>query len=342
MNIRSILSKATRRVESRIKRLTRTTPIYWALYPSWWRSLCFAPPTTPVTCHLTATPNPGAGIGHQLANWIAGRWYADRFSLQFAHTPLPDQSWEELLNLQAGDVCAPELVRSGIRSLRLPGFDEDNPHEASRVLEIIRRNSDKPTLFVLEQDQGYRDQHGVRDVFQAKYWSSPKQLSLPDSFPSDCFNLVVHVRRGDIMAGIAKNNPNHLMRYQSADYFEHLLGELVPLLKSLVPKPIRIHLYSQGDKKEFLSFERFADVEYHLETGPKESFVQMTRADLLVISKSSFSYKPALLSHGIVVAPRNFWHGYPDSPEWLVAEEDGLISDQSRERLILALTKPRP
>lgn len=290
-------------------------------------------------CYLTATPNPGAGIGHQLANWIAGRWYADRFGLQFAHTPIRKRSWEELMNLFDGELCVSDLARSGIRSLRLPGFDEDNPSEVRRVLEIIRRNSDKPTLFVLEQDQGYRDQYGVRDIFREKFWNSPKLLSIPNTLPADRFNVAVHVRRGDIMAGFAKNNPNLMMRYQSADYFERILGELVPVLKSQVSKPIRIHLFSQGDKKEFQSFEQFAEVEYYLEAGPEESFVQMTRADLLVISKSSFSYKPALLSRGIVVAPRNFWHGYPDSPDWLVSEEDGVLSDNYRERLILALDR---
>ncbi|MEN9306936.1 MAG: hypothetical protein RL173_868 [Fibrobacterota bacterium] len=336
---RSALSKAIRKAERSIKRILRGTPAYWALYPSWWLSLCYSSKAIQARCHLTAIPNPGAGIGHQLANWIAGRWFASRFELCFAHTPFPDPSWEALLNLEAGDASAIELRRTGIRTLRLPGFDEDNPSEVQRVLKIIHRNSRKPTLFVLEQDQGYRDQFGVREILRAKYWNSPKLDSIPSSFPSDRFNLVIHVRRGDIMSGVAKNNPNHLMRYQSADYFERILGELVKEFEGAVIKPILIHVFSQGNKDEFRAFERFGEIKYHLETGPRESFVQMSLADLLVISKSSFSYKPALLSRGLVVSPRLFWHGYPDSPDWIIAEEDGTLSEDSRKRLGIALMR---
>jgi hypothetical protein len=49
----------------------------------------------------------------------------------------------------------------------------------------------------------------------------------------------------------------------------------------------------------------------------------MTCADLLITSKSSFSYSPALLSRGVKIVPRDFWHGYPDSKQWILADEAG-------------------
>ena len=45
-----------------------------------------------------------------------------------------------------------------------------------------------------------------------------------------------------------------------------------------------------------------------------------------ITSKSSFSYKPALLNkNGIKVCPRNFWHGYPDTKDWIMCDNDGNI-----------------
>ena len=48
----------------------------------------------------------------------------------------------------------------------------------------------------------------------------------------------------------------------------------------------------------------------------------MVYADCLITSKSSFSYKPALLSDGIKISPINFWHGYPKTSDWLLASDE--------------------
>ena len=55
------------------------------------------------------------------------------------------------------------------------------------------------------------------------------------------------------------------------------------------------------------------------------SFLHMVYADVLITSKSSFSYKPALLNTGIKVSPKQFWHSYPKTTDWLLADEDGRI-----------------
>lgn len=64
----------------------RTTFLYPYLYLSYWHYLLYKNNTTSNnTCYYAARPNPGAGIGHQMANWIAGLWYARQFGLKFAY-----------------------------------------------------------------------------------------------------------------------------------------------------------------------------------------------------------------------------------------------------------------
>lgn len=63
------------------------------------------------------------------------------------------------------------------------------------------------------------------------------------------------------------------------------------------------------------------------------TFLHMVKADLLITSRSSFSYKPALLSSGIKICPPKFWHGYPDAPEWIVCAEDGSFDVAKLEKL---------
>ena len=66
----------------------------------------------------------------------------------------------------------------------------------------------------------------------------------------------------------------------------------------------------------------------------QESFLHFAYADLLITSKSSFSYKPALLNNGIKVCPKNFWHGYPTSKDWILVENDGTIDLNEKSKFI--------
>jgi len=55
----------------------------------------------------------------------------------------------------------------------------------------------------------------------------------------------------------------------------------------------------------------------------QDSFLHLVYADLLITSKSSFSYKPALLNNGIKICPKNFWHGYPNNKKWILCDNNG-------------------
>jgi hypothetical protein len=57
-------------------------------------------------------------------------------------------------------------------------------------------------------------------------------------------------------------------------------------------------------------------------------FLHMIYADLFITSKSSFSYKSALISNGIKVCPKEFWHGYPKAKDWILSENDGTLVHQ--------------
>jgi hypothetical protein len=59
-----------------------------------------------------------------------------------------------------------------------------------------------------------------------------------------------------------------------------------------------------------------------------DSFLHMVFADILITSKSSFSYKPALLNNGVKISPRDFWHGYPQSKNWLLVDDEGKMNLQ--------------
>ena len=82
------------------------------LYASYWHMrLQRRPPKERYENYFSARPNPGAGIGHQMANWIAGYWYAKQFGLRFAHIPFWDSAkerflWRSWSKRKAAGLCA--------------------------------------------------------------------------------------------------------------------------------------------------------------------------------------------------------------------------------------------
>lgn len=320
------ITKGRRRIRKQIIQRMRTSAIYPSLYGSYWHSRLKrnVAPVPGTSAYFTAVPNVGAGIGHQMANWIAGYWFARQFGLNFAHTPFSSPKWEVLLGLGENEKSVQELVaKEGYRTIRLPLFDEQNPAEVDRVQRIIASYGDSKVIFVAEQDQFYRDQFGVIEDLQRKFHSAPARQSDTLSFSRDNLNIAIHIRRGDIVIGQENGNANLQMRWQDNSYFLKVLTNVVDAIQT--DRPIAIYVFSQGVREDYEEFAAFPNVHFCLDMGPQDSFLHMAKADLLITSKSSFSYKPALLNRGIKVCPRDFWHGYPALPEWILAEEDGMF-----------------
>lgn len=270
--------------------------------------------------YFTATPNPGAGIGHQLANWIAGYWFAKQFELKFSHSPFSSPIWEDFLGFGQNEEAVATLVKKGYSRVRLPLFREFDKSEMATIKKIIRSYNNKKVVFVAEQDQFYEAQYEIMDVLKAKFYDAPARKFNKLIFDPSYFNIAVHIRRGDIAAA---NNKilNNSLRFQENDYFLNVLAHTINNIKP--GKPIMIYLFSQGTSEDFAEFKRFENIIFCLDMSALDSFNHMVYADALITSKSSFSYKAGLLNNGLKICPKNFWHKYPTTDDYILAEEDG-------------------
>lgn len=303
----------------------RNTLFYPYIYRSYWHLLTHKHNNNSLNnCYYAACPNPGAGIGHQMANWIAGLWYSHQFGLKFAHLPFSTPQWEEFLGFGIGERTVEELKKEGYITRKLPLFNENNPQELELNRKIIQSYIGKKIVFIAEQDQYYKAQYGVIDELKKKFYTAPSRAKDKLIYSKNNFNIAIHVRRGDIMAD--PTNPNLLMRYLSNDYFEKVLKQVVENISS--KKPIHIYFFSQGKAEDYPEFAQYPNLHWCLDMNAQDSFLHFVYADLLITSKSSFSYKPALLNNGIKVCPKNFWHGYPDSKDWILCENDGTFDIQ--------------
>lgn len=295
-------------------------------YPIYWKYLLCKNKIKEVDSsqYFTAVPNQGAGIGHQMANWHAGYWYSKVFGLQHAHAPFSKESWERFLGYGEGVVKVSDLKLKGYKIVHLPFFNEQSHEEIERIKVMISLYHGKKIVFCAEQDQPYHDQIGVIPFIRKKFYAAPARKSDLTPFNSDHFNIAVHLRRGDIVIGQTNGDPNLTMRWLSNDYFDKVLCQVMDSLHTV--KPIHIYVFSQGKEEDFPEFKKYGNVHYFLDLNPESTFLSFAYADLLITSKSSFSYKPALLNvSGIKVCPKNFWHGYPNQNDWVMVDDEGIF-----------------
>lgn len=313
------------------KTVGRKVHVY--LFPSYWHSVlvkpgsCLSQPN-----YFTACPNRGAGIGHQMSNWHAGYWWAQYFGLRFAHTPFAQKSWERFLGYGDGEPDVQYLKNQGYKVVRIPMFDENCENDMTLIRRIIRSYCDRKVVFFAEQDQRYHDQIGVIPHIREKFFSSVSRQSDLTPFRTDHYNIAVHVRRGDITIGQLNGDPNLTMRWLDNEYFERVLEQAMARLRT--DKEVHVYIFSQGSRADFSSFGKFPNVHLYLDLNPESTFLSFVYADLLITSKSSFSYKPALLNvHGKKICPGNFWHSYPDDDDWILAEDNGEIPAEQLAKL---------
>ncbi len=319
----SLFDKIKRKVWGKLVFFLRRKRCYPLIYRSWWHCKFFkSGGYSSQENFIAAVPNPGAGIGHQMANWIAGLWFADQFKIAHAHIPFSSPKWEELLGFGQQAVSAETLLKKqGYKKVVLPLFDEEDEKQVAKIRQIIASYIGRQVVFIMEQDQFYRDQFGVIDEIQRRFYSATARTNDATRYNSKDLNIAIHVRRGDITIGQKTGNENLAMRWQNAEYFKNVLSNTINLLKT--NRTIKVYLFSQGVRSDFREFESIENIEFCLDMDAQVSFLHMVHADLLITSKSSFSYKPALLSRGIKVCPRDFWHGYPDSKDWILVDENG-------------------
>lgn len=275
------------------------------------------------TCYYAARPNIYAGIGHQMANWIAGIWFSKQFNLKFASIPFSTDKWDKFLGFGLDEAQYYDLVKQGYKVRRLPEFNENNKSEVDLTQAIINSYSGTKTILLAIQDQFYFKQYGVMDDLKRKFRNAPARKNDNIEYDKNKFNIAVHVRRTVIIENkvIIEDEANKAKRWLSNDYYEKVLKQVLETLT--VDKPIAIWLFSTGKAEEFEDFKRYGDVHFCSDMDEYRSFAHLIFADLLITSKSSFSYKPALMNNGIKVCPRNFWHGYPAEKDWILCENNG-------------------
>jgi len=280
------------------------------------------------------------GAGAQAHTIMSAMNFARSFGHTYVHTPFTEidhgdrpmeawvEAWENLFNLGQNE------ERCDARNPREINYSTFHPRlyhaVCNALLKIGRarsRSKDKHAKkeFIFHPFFYFSDSHPESYVslipdLRKKYYRdrSPAKNRL--------MTVAVHMRRGDVTR-------EHRWRFTPVDK----VCETIRLVKSLLEthqQDHRISLYSQGEAGEFEQLKQFG-AELFLDADAIWTMQQLIEADILIMSKSSFSYVAALISDGILVY-EPFWHS-PLS-QWISLNRRGKFNTRTfsnqLERLI--------
>ena len=172
------------------------------VYPAYWHYKLKGRVESPDFSYIyfTARPHIGAGIGHQITNWIAGYCWAKHFGLTFAHLPFSSKAWDDFLGFGQEETQVATLRKNGWKVRRIPLFDEDDANSVELAKNIISTYSGTKTIILCEQDQSYRYIYDVMGDLKTKFRNAHTNDHDRLTYEPSHFNVAIHVRRGDIMA----------------------------------------------------------------------------------------------------------------------------------------------
>ncbi len=294
--------------------------------------------------YITQNPNDGAGIGHQMSNILGGIHIARNLGIKYAYPGLKGkENWESFMGVNQNCISVRELKKQGYKIKMLPCFNTDVLSDNDRLTDnkeeknlyqsknetleiiksIIKSYAGQKIIFSVYLDQSYRNQYEEIEYIKSRFESAKARECDKLIYDNNYINIAVHIRRGDIVSGQTTGQQTLTKRWLDMDYYENVVSRLTEKIKNKYSdKSYRIYLFSEGNADEYKSFEKYGDVIYCFDMSAMDSFLHMVRADYLVLSKSSFSYVPALLSDGVRICPDGFWHGYPDDSKWIVVNDN--------------------
>jgi hypothetical protein len=123
--------------------------------------------------------------------------------------------------------------------------------------------------------------------------------------------VAVHIRRGDVTPCM-KEVSEGTIRYLPNDYY-------MELIEAYAPQDANVTVYTESESFEPLYVFQSKKINLNLDGSLQDVWREFLMSDVLILSKSSFSFAPAILAKNttkVIYTP--FWHD--PLPGWVVAD----------------------
>jgi hypothetical protein len=279
------------------------------------------------------------GAGAQALSIISVQLFAQDCGFTYVHSPFKqiehnylndpewEAQWEDFLGLGLGETSYAQSNVSLLWSMKLTAISEIPTRPNSHILYTVPHAHEYANLLP-------NSYFKILNKLSAKYTSKSK-LQYSTYIAGKC-NIAVHVRRGDI-----SSTGESSIRYTNNISIIHMIECLIDNLKisGISESMLHLSIFSQGDRCDFSSIlEKFEDIsiDLRLDKSPFATIHGLVEADILVMSKSTFSYLAALLSSGLKIYDR-FYH--PPIKDWLVWDERKGFGNKEFQRKLNSIMK---
>ena len=257
------------------------------------------------------------GLGMQALARMSGLNFAKNFGATYVDAPFAKighapgamsdwiDAWEQLFNFSRGEE-------------RLSDAD----YVVVDYSDYLRNKVPLSDKVVLRFQQCYWLHRRYPDSFEVLAPSLREKCGLPEyRDEQDDVIVAVHVRRGDV------SSSRNSMRFTPNKKILKSIENASQALRNL-NKTFQIEIHSQGKPSEF---KDFADIgcRLHLDTDAVWTMRKLIEADMLIMSKSSFSYVAGVVNRGVKVYEPTF---NPPQSAWIIKRRDGGFDIEATER----------
>jgi hypothetical protein len=233
------------------------------------------------------------GFGAQFQTIIYGIIIIETHGQTYYHTPILSMAHnydndpnflnkvEELMNIRNNYKCI---------------TDNDRPKIIVHNFQTLRK--------IFEQNiNAYLMSPSLKNI-KLNFWKNKER----NHFKNDRLNVAVHIRTNNKV-----DIQLERFRVSRLQYYFNIINNIRQKYRNSKKLPL-FHIYSQNKLHDYKLYNN-NDIYYHLNENMFDSFIGMVAADILVTSKSSYSYIAAILSDGEIYY-NPFWH--PPKNSWIV------------------------
>ena len=223
-----------------------------------------------------------------------GYYHVDIVTKEHGFTPIILERFNELIEWNIKE-------KASIDNVVYIDFFDNTAFES--VIKCKHDNTD--ILFKIKFAHCYIDAN--ESIFDSHIF--PKFSWIVDKSCPDIFKVAIHIRRGDV------SQTQNSIRFIPFGFYVTCLENICKLLKD---RNYEITIYSENSLLGEIvrhkdSLEGINGLKFNIDGSVTDTFKEMVNSDILITSKSSFSYSASLLKlkhNGMVFYP-SFWHTYP-------------------------------
>lgn len=296
------------------------------------------------------------GAGAQIQRILSIYLIAKHYGVKYIHSGLARMTYQGAKCLEENKED-PEQMSLYNQLIQLPSDTVPEQFDlAGKVFDIssqlIAEYKDKPqnTLFIIQFAGTMIDAAPellLQPILNFSWAQRPSLRGRP-------INVAVHVRRGELfVVDSDRMLPNsyyvECIKALSSLFEKYSLPYQIHLHTEVLTKPTLITPSHHGicdrtkepklvtpEDSHMEDFQGLPNVIFHINEHPLETLKALTTSDVLLASRSSFSYISAIMKQGGVIFFHPFWHSL--APGWIPTQgaQDILAAEETLFRKLLA------